>query len=208
VLYREIKTGAGRTGEDVRRWERTARSRPRRAQGAGGAPVGAEHSCCPRTSETCQCPDGMRPRSCNDVSFEVPDGEGRSTVGGIERSGKKKSTARATALPLLRTWAGAHHHPTARTLREVTQSSVRSALAWCPRTRALQRHDLTTNIGYGGPRAVRRGDRERARVAQGHIAEFIERLPRQVGGTSVGREYRRKDQAAAARSQRVSTRAR
>ncbi|HEX4330977.1 MAG TPA: ABC transporter ATP-binding protein/permease [Usitatibacter sp.] len=114
--------------------------------------------------------DGVRP-ILRDVSFEVPAGRKVSVVG---PSGSGKSTLARLLFRFYDVNAGAISID-GQDLREVTQSSVRSALGVVPQDTVLFNDTIYYNVSYGRPEATREEVEHAARVA--HIADFISRLP-------------------------------
>jgi ABC-type transport system involved in Fe-S cluster assembly fused permease/ATPase subunit len=114
--------------------------------------------------------DGKR-AILKDVSFEVPAGKKVAVVG---LSGSGKSTL---ARLLFRFYDVDRGRITidGQDLRDVTQSSVRSALGVVPQDTVLFNDTIYYNIGYGRPEATREEIENAARVA--HISDFIARLP-------------------------------
>jgi ATP-binding cassette subfamily B protein len=107
------------------------------------------------------------------VSFEVPAGKKVAVVGS---SGSGKSTL---ARLLFRFYDVNRGRITidGQDLRDVTQSSVRSALGVVPQDTVLFNDTIYYNVAYGRPDATRAEIENAARVA--HIADFIARLPDQ-----------------------------
>jgi ABC-type transport system involved in Fe-S cluster assembly fused permease/ATPase subunit len=114
--------------------------------------------------------DGVRP-ILKDVTFEVPAGRKVAVVGA---SGSGKSTL---ARLLFRFYDVNRGRITidGQDLRDVMQTSVRSALGVVPQDTVLFNDSIYYNIGYGRPGATREEIENAARVA--HISEFIARLP-------------------------------
>ncbi len=114
--------------------------------------------------------DGVRP-ILKDVTFEVPAGGKVAVVGA---SGSGKSTL---ARLLFRFYDVNRGRITidGQDLRDVTQTSVRSALGVVPQDTVLFNDTIYYNIGYGRPGATREEIENAARVA--HISDFIARLP-------------------------------
>ncbi len=114
--------------------------------------------------------DGVRP-ILQDVSFEVPAGKKVAVVG---TSGSGKSTL---ARLLYRFYDVNRGRITidGQDIREVQQTSVRSAIGVVPQDTVLFNDTIYYNIAYGRPEAKREEIEHTARVA--HIAEFIARLP-------------------------------
>jgi ATP-binding cassette subfamily B protein len=105
------------------------------------------------------------------VSFAVPAGKKVAVVGS---SGSGKSTL---ARLLFRFYDVNRGRITidGQDLRDVTQSSVRSALGVVPQDTVLFNDTIYYNVAYGRPDATRAEIENAARVA--HIADFIARLP-------------------------------
>ncbi|HXF81041.1 MAG TPA: ABC transporter ATP-binding protein/permease [Usitatibacter sp.] len=114
--------------------------------------------------------DGVRP-ILKDVSFEVPAGRKVAVVG---PSGSGKSTLARLLFRFYDVNSGAISID-GQDLREVTQSSVRSALGVVPQDTVLFNDTIYYNVAYGRPEATREEIENAARVA--HIADFIARLP-------------------------------
>jgi ATP-binding cassette, subfamily B, heavy metal transporter len=114
--------------------------------------------------------DGKR-RILEDVSFEVPAGHKVAVVGA---SGSGKSTLARLLFRFYDVGAG-RITIDGQDIREVTQSSVRSAIGIVPQDTVLFNDTIYYNIAYGRPEATRAEIEEAARVA--HIADFIARLP-------------------------------
>jgi ATP-binding cassette, subfamily B, heavy metal transporter len=114
--------------------------------------------------------DGVRP-ILKGVTFEVPAGKKVAVVGA---SGSGKSTL---ARLLFRFYDVNRGRITidGQDLRDVTQTSVRSALGVVPQDTVLFNDTIYYNIGYGRPGATREEIENAARVA--HISDFIARLP-------------------------------
>ena len=105
------------------------------------------------------------------VSFEVPPG---GTVAVVGHSGSGKSTL-ARLLYRFYDVDGGHIRIDGLDLRELTQASLRAAIAIVPQDTVLFNDSIYYNISYGRPEA-RRAEVEAAASAA-HIHEFIERLP-------------------------------
>ena len=114
--------------------------------------------------------DGVRP-ILKDVSFDVPAGRKVAVVG---PSGSGKSTLARLLFRFYDVNSGAISID-GQDLREVTQSSVRSALGVVPQDTVLFNDTIYYNVAYGRPEATREEIENAARVA--HIADFIARLP-------------------------------
>jgi len=114
--------------------------------------------------------DGVRP-ILKDVSFEVPAGRKVAVVG---PSGSGKSTLARLLFRFYDVNSGSISID-GQDLREVTQSSVRSALGVVPQDTVLFNDTIYYNVAYGRPEATREEIENAARVA--HIADFIARLP-------------------------------
>jgi len=112
-----------------------------------------------------------RTAGLSDVSFETPPGTTTALVG---PSGAGKTTIVRLALRLIDPQAGAVRIDAAD-LREVTQVSVRRAVALVPQEVALFNDSLEANIAFGDPDA---GEAEVwASVEAAELAEFVRSLP-------------------------------
>lgn len=105
------------------------------------------------------------------VSFEVPPG---GTVAVVGHSGSGKSTL-ARLLYRFYDVDGGHIRIDGLDLRELTQASLRAAIAIVPQDTVLFNDSIYYNISYGRPEASRAEVEAAASAA--HIHEFIERLP-------------------------------
>lgn len=105
------------------------------------------------------------------VSFEVPPG---GTVAVVGHSGSGKSTL-ARLLYRFYDVDGGHIRIDGQDLRELTQASLRAAIAIVPQDTVLFNDSIYYNIAYGRPAASRAEVEAAARAA--HIHAFIERLP-------------------------------
>jgi ABC-type transport system involved in Fe-S cluster assembly fused permease/ATPase subunit len=114
--------------------------------------------------------DGVRP-ILKDVTFEVPAGRKVAVVGA---SGSGKSTLARLLFRFYDVNRG-RIAIDGQDLRDVTQTSVRSALGVVPQDTVLFNDTIYYNIGYGRPGATREEIENAARVA--HISDFIARLP-------------------------------
>ncbi|HYD86800.1 MAG TPA: ABC transporter ATP-binding protein/permease [Vitreimonas sp.] len=120
-----------------------------------------------------------RDRGLDSVSFTAPAGKTTAVVG---PSGAGKSTI----LKLLFRFydpAGGEVRIDGQNLREVTQSSLRTALGLVPQDVVLFNDTIRYNIAYGRPDATQRELEDAARNAQ--LLHFIESLP-QGWDTRVG----------------------
>jgi len=107
----------------------------------------------------------------HDVSFEIPAG---GTVAVVGHSGSGKSTL-ARLLFRFYDASGGCIRINGHDLRQLSQSSLRSAIGIVPQDTVLFNDTLAYNIQYGRPSASLDEVKEAARAA--HLAEFIERLP-------------------------------
>ncbi len=105
------------------------------------------------------------------VDFEIPPG---GTVAVVGHSGSGKSTL-ARLLYRFYDVDGGHIRIDGQDLRELTQASVRGAIAIVPQDTVLFNDSIYYNIRYGRPGASRAEIEAAARAA--HIHEFIVRLP-------------------------------
>ncbi|AYC31579.1 ABC transporter ATP-binding protein/permease [Pseudomonas cavernae] len=105
------------------------------------------------------------------VDFEIPPG---GTVAVVGHSGSGKSTL-ARLLYRFYDVDGGHIRIDGQDLRELTQASVRGAIAIVPQDTVLFNDSIYYNIRYGRPEASREEIEAAARAA--HIHEFILRLP-------------------------------
>lgn len=115
----------------------------------------------------------------NAVSFDIPAGHKIAVVGS---SGAGKSTL---ARLLFRFYDATNGRITidGQNIRDVTQSSLRSAIGVVPQDTVLFNDSIYYNIAYGRPDASRDEVEQAARLA--HLHDFIERLP-QGYDTKVG----------------------
>lgn len=106
-----------------------------------------------------------------DVSFEIPGGQ---TVAVVGASGAGKSTL---ARLLFRFYDPGQGRVTidGQDLREVTQQSLRSAIAVVPQDTVLFNDTLLYNLQYGRPEATREEVEQAVRLA--HLDGFIAQLP-------------------------------
>jgi ABC-type transport system involved in Fe-S cluster assembly fused permease/ATPase subunit len=165
VMYREIKQAL----VDMEKMFRLL-GENREVQDKPGAPALAVSGGAIRFEDVDFSYEGARP-ILHGVSFEVPAGRKVAVVGA---SGSGKSTL---ARLLFRFYDVNRGRITidGQDLREVTQSSVRSAIGVVPQDTVLFNDTIYYNIAYGRPGATRAEVEHAARVA--HIADFIERLP-------------------------------
>jgi ATP-binding cassette subfamily B protein len=105
------------------------------------------------------------------VSFEVPPG---GTVAVVGHSGSGKSTL-ARLLYRFYDVDGGHIRIDGLDLRELTQASLRAAIAIVPQDTVLFNDSIYYNISYGRPEASR--TEVEAAASAAHIHAFIERLP-------------------------------
>ncbi|MGH8353690.1 MAG: ATP-binding cassette domain-containing protein, partial [Pseudomonas sp.] len=105
------------------------------------------------------------------LDFEIPPG---GTVAVVGHSGSGKSTL-ARLLYRFYDVDGGHIRIDGQDLRELTQASVRGAIAIVPQDTVLFNDSIYYNIRYGRPEASRAEVEAAARAA--HIHEFIVRLP-------------------------------
>ncbi|RJG09100.1 ABC transporter ATP-binding protein/permease [Pseudomonas cavernicola] len=105
------------------------------------------------------------------VDFEIPPG---GTVAVVGRSGSGKSTLARLLYRFYDIDAG-HIRIDGQDLRELTQASVRGAIAIVPQDTVLFNDSIYYNIRYGRPEASREEIEAAARAA--HIHDFIVRLP-------------------------------
>jgi ATP-binding cassette subfamily B protein len=113
------------------------------------------------------------------LSFEVPAGKMVAIVG---PSGAGKSTVSRILLRFYDV-AGGRVTIDGQDIRDVTQTSLRSAIGVVPQDTVLFNDTILYNIRYGRPDATDEEVQEAARMAQ--IDEFIRRLPEGYG-TMVG----------------------
>ena len=113
------------------------------------------------------------------VSFKIPSGQTLAIVG---PSGSGKSTIARLLFRFYDTTSGDIFIGD-RTLREVTQKSLRQAIGIVPQDTVLFNDTIGYNIQYGNPSASEEQVRAAARLAQ--IDHFIESLPKKYL-TSVG----------------------
>jgi ATP-binding cassette subfamily B protein len=165
VMYREIKQAI----VDMEKMFRLL-GENREVEDKPGAPALAVAGGAIRFENVDFSYDGKRP-ILKGVSFEVPAGKKVAVVGS---SGSGKSTL---ARLLFRFYDVNQGRITidGQDLRDVTQSSVRSALGVVPQDTVLFNDTIYYNVAYGRPEATRGEIENAARVA--HIAEFIARLP-------------------------------
>ncbi|WP_044871509.1 ABC transporter ATP-binding protein/permease [Pseudomonas sp. LFM046] len=105
------------------------------------------------------------------VDFEIPPG---GTVAVVGHSGSGKSTLARLLYRFYDVDAG-HIRIDGHDLRELTQASVRGAIAIVPQDTVLFNDSIYYNISYGRPEASREEVEAAARAA--HIHDFILRLP-------------------------------
>jgi ATP-binding cassette subfamily B protein len=105
------------------------------------------------------------------VDFEIPPG---GTVAVVGHSGSGKSTL-ARLLYRFYDIDSGHIRIDGHDLRELTQSSLRGAIAIVPQDTVLFNDSIYYNIRYGRPDATREEVEAAARAA--HIHDFIQRLP-------------------------------
>lgn len=105
------------------------------------------------------------------VDFEIPPG---GTVAVVGHSGSGKSTL-ARLLYRFYDIDSGHISIDGHDLRELTQSSLRGAIAIVPQDTVLFNDSIYYNIRYGRPDATREEVEAAARAA--HIHDFIQRLP-------------------------------
>ncbi len=105
------------------------------------------------------------------VSFEIPPG---GTVAVVGHSGSGKSTL-ARLLYRFYDLAGGRITIDGQDLRDLTQASVRAAIAIVPQDTVLFNDSVFYNIQYGRPTATRKEVEDAARAA--HIHDFIKALP-------------------------------
>ncbi len=106
-----------------------------------------------------------------DVGFEIPCGH---TVAVVGESGSGKSTLARLLYRFYDVDAG-RIEINGRDLRQLTQTSLRAAIAIVPQDTVLFNDSIYYNIQYGRPQAGRDEVLTAARSAQ--LADFIERLP-------------------------------
>ncbi len=106
-----------------------------------------------------------------DVSFEIPRGH---TVAVVGESGSGKSTLARLLYRFYDIDAGSIRINN-RDLRELTQQSLRAAIAIVPQDTVLFNDTIDYNIQYGRPQASRAEVLAAAQAAQ--LADFIELLP-------------------------------
>ena len=106
-----------------------------------------------------------------DVDFAIPAGH---TVAVVGESGSGKSTLARLLYRFYDINAG-HIRINGRDLRQLTQSSLRAAIAIVPQDTVLFNDTIYYNIQYGRPDATREEVLAAAQSAQ--LAEFIEHLP-------------------------------
>ncbi|MNO85783.1 putative multidrug export ATP-binding/permease protein [compost metagenome] len=105
------------------------------------------------------------------VDFEIPPGGTLAVVG---HSGSGKSTLARLLYRFYDVDAG-HIRIDGQDLRQLTQDSVRAAIAIVPQDTVLFNDSIYYNIAYGRPDASREEIENAARAA--HIHDFIQRLP-------------------------------
>ncbi|MDU9397533.1 ABC transporter ATP-binding protein/permease [Pseudomonas sp. zfem003] len=105
------------------------------------------------------------------VDFEIPPG---GTVAVVGHSGSGKSTL-ARLLYRFYDIDSGHIRIDGHDLRELTQSSLRGAIAIVPQDTVLFNDSIYYNIRYGRPDATR--DEVEAAARAAHIHDFIQRLP-------------------------------
>ncbi len=105
------------------------------------------------------------------VSFEIPPG---GTVAVVGRSGSGKSTLARLLYRFYDVGAG-RITIDGHDLRELTQASLRAAIAIVPQDTVLFNDSIEYNIRYGRPNATREAVEAAARAA--HIHEFVLGLP-------------------------------
>ena len=107
----------------------------------------------------------------HNVSFEIPPG---GTVAVVGHSGSGKSTLARLLYRFYDVDAG-HIRIDGQDLRELTQASLRAAIAIVPQDTVLFNDTIFYNIRYGRPEASREEVETAARAA--HIHDFILQLP-------------------------------
>jgi ATP-binding cassette subfamily B protein len=107
----------------------------------------------------------------HDVSFDIPAG---STLAVVGHSGSGKSTMARLLFRFYDVQDGCIRI-NGRTLKQLTQSSVRAAIGIVPQDTVLFNDTIFYNIQYGRPTASREEVLAAARSA--HLHGFIERLP-------------------------------
>lgn len=112
-----------------------------------------------------------RRRILHGVDFEIPPG---GTVAVVGHSGSGKSTLARLLYRFYEVDDG-HIRIDGRDLRELTQASLRAAIAIVPQDTVLFNDTIYYNIRYGRPEASREEVEDAARAA--HIHDFIVRLP-------------------------------
>ena len=112
-----------------------------------------------------------RRRILHGVDFEIPPG---GTVAVVGHSGSGKSTL-ARLLYRFYDVEGGRISIDGQDLRELTQASLRAAIAIVPQDTVLFNDSIFYNIHYGRPSASREEVFDAARAA--HIHDFIETLP-------------------------------
>lgn len=114
-----------------------------------------------------------------DFSLDVPAGR---SVGLVGVSGSGKTTLTKLLLRFDDVKAGATYID-GQDIRDVTQKSLREAIAYVPQESSLFHRSIYENIAYGRPGASREEVLRAARLA--HADEFIEKMPDKYN-TTVG----------------------
>lgn len=115
--------------------------------------------------------DGQKTELFNDFNLEVPAGK---SIGLVGVSGSGKTTLTKLLLRFADVTGGAIYID-GQDIRDVTQKSLREAIAYVPQESALFHRSVFENIAYGRPDATDEEVHEAARLA--NADEFIAELP-------------------------------